>query len=416
MEEQCALINKLLEVNKIEQNKNLQSNPSFFNVLGRSYDEDLISRMLAYILKNDKNLVWELLEYWRLLSNIGSADKAICPKDFQIKSVECEKSMLNGRADIFVLATDIKLTYTLTIENKIYSWEHDGQTQTYYDFVSKNYSSCQNEYYQNAFLFLKPSFNASPVSCEQFKIICYNDLLKRISETNDYRINDLKKHIKEYLTLGDIKLTDVDRCVLDNLPELRSILNSTESKLVSFKRQLFNELCCDNAIKGLVYNPYVWKTKNKQDRDIYWNDFKDSKNLVVEIADNETSFRIYKANEWYCDKDENGYYFYAELKFDENNPKKILFQEVVKRYGNRADLSIVTKFMENGDFGINTENRAGWWDGQYYVFISKKFETDFEVLSNEWQEELSLFAKKTLNEYIAEMTIIFGKFKEWMNT
>ena len=201
-----TLIKKLLEINTIEQNKKLQSNPSFFEILGRAYDEDLISRMLAYVLKNDKNFVWKLFVFCETFTS------SICPTNFDVKTVECEKSMLNGRADIFVVATYNNEIYTLTIENKIYMQEHDKQTQTYYDFVSRN-----NKGGHNAYLFLKPYFNPSPISCKEFKLIYYSNLIGMISETDDYRINDFKRHIEEFLTMKEIKFTEVDNKVLRNL-------------------------------------------------------------------------------------------------------------------------------------------------------------------------------------------------------
>ena len=397
-----TLIKKLIEINTIKQNKILQSNPSFLEILGRGYDEDLISRMLAYVLKNDKNFVWRLFVYYKTFTS------NICPTNFEVKTVECEKSMLNGRADVFVVATFNNEIYTLTIENKIYTWEHNEQTQTYYDFVSRN-----NKDGHNAYLFLKPYFNPSPVSCKEFKNIYYSNLIGMISETDDYRINDFKRHIEEFLTMKDIKFTEVDKEVLKNLTELREILNSTEDKLSTFKRLLFDKLCRNNAIVGLNYNPNDYKEKNKSDREIYWNTFYDNNELVVEIADNDTSFRIYKAKEWYKSTgiNEDCYYFYVELKFDENNPQKILFQEVVKRYG-KSDKNVVTEFIKSTNFG-NIKNPKLKDVRQWFVFSAKEFESNHEPLSKEWQDDLVNVARQTLSDCIVEMDFIFNEFTEW---
>lgn len=399
-----TLLKELLEIDTIEQNKKLRSDSSLFEILGKVYDENLSSRMLAYVLKNDKSFVWKLFVFY------GTFPAGSCPTDFEVKTVECEKSMWNGRADIFVVATLNQEIYTLTIENKIYASEHGEQTQTYYEFVSRNHKDGRN-----AYLFLKPYFNPSPASCKEFTPIYYSDLIEMISETDDYRIKDFKRHVERFLTMKDIQFTEVDKAVLRNLTELRGILNSTEEKLATFKLQLFDALCRNQAIAGLEYNPNVHKAKSKSDKEVYWESFKDNKDFVVEIADNDTSFRIYRADEWYqynsTNLNEAGYYFYVELKFDENNPHKILFQGVVNRYG-KVDKNIVTKFVKETDFG-NLKNPALKDEGHWFIFSAKEFQSSYEVLSKEWQEELFHVASQTLSEYLVEMDGIFTRFQEW---
>lgn len=149
------LIAYLLNIWQSMQNEELQENTTFFEILGRAYDEDLISRMLAYAFKNDELLLKNVLEFY------FGEDLNLCTVD----SVECEKAMLGGRTDIFITAHNSKGTaFTVTVENKIYSWEHNEQTNTYYDFVEKQFSDSRN-----AYIFLKPVFNASPCSCRHLK-------------------------------------------------------------------------------------------------------------------------------------------------------------------------------------------------------------------------------------------------------
>ena len=197
---------------------------------------------------------------------------------------------------------------------------------------------------------------------------------------------------------------------------MREILNSTEDKLSAYKQQLFDALCRNNAIDGLDYNPNDYKEKNKIDRDIYWETFRNNNKLAVEIADNDTSFRIYRANKWYksADINEDGYYFYVELKFDENNPQKVLFQEVANRYG-KSDKNIVTKFIKCTNFD-NLKNSKLKDVGRWFVFSAKEFESRHEILSKEWQEELFSTARQTLSEFIVEMDSIYNKFNEWCKT
>ncbi len=58
------LIAYLLNIWQSMQNEELQENTTFFEILGRAYDEDLISRMLAYAFKNDELLLKYVLEFY----------------------------------------------------------------------------------------------------------------------------------------------------------------------------------------------------------------------------------------------------------------------------------------------------------------------------------------------------------------
>lgn len=111
----------------VETNKN--EKPTFLSVLGRKYDEDLISRVLVYIMNQDSYFVNALLQKYSNDTNSFNIDKCEI-------NVYPEKSMGKGRADIFAVIKDgKKVIATITVENKIYSCEHDDQTQTYYDWV-----------------------------------------------------------------------------------------------------------------------------------------------------------------------------------------------------------------------------------------------------------------------------------------
>ena len=53
-------IDSLLNQYEAEQSRALQRDSTVFEILGRTYDEDLISRMLAYTLKKDNGFVCQI--------------------------------------------------------------------------------------------------------------------------------------------------------------------------------------------------------------------------------------------------------------------------------------------------------------------------------------------------------------------
>lgn len=125
-----ALLNEILSLYR--NNGAKRDKPTFFEIIGRTYDEDLISKMLAYILENDKLFVSRLLNFY--FNN--KKGKTVEVENLIILSVKCEKKMSAGRADIFVEATDGGKKYVITIENKIRAGihgtaENEEQTDTY---------------------------------------------------------------------------------------------------------------------------------------------------------------------------------------------------------------------------------------------------------------------------------------------
>lgn len=55
------MLNKLAEMKLSETEDN---QPTFFSVIGRENDEDLISRVVAYVLESDTELVRKLIEHY----------------------------------------------------------------------------------------------------------------------------------------------------------------------------------------------------------------------------------------------------------------------------------------------------------------------------------------------------------------
>lgn len=382
------LIDKLLEEYEEEQNNSLQKSPTFFEILGRTYDEDLISRFVAYVLKKDEGLFRKILSL--------ACDREIPP--CRLVNIECEKSMCGGRADIFAQAQDIDgKNYTLTIENKIFSLEHDDQTETYFKFVNSqsNYICCEN-----VFIYLKPDFNISLPVCKHFKVLTYSGLLSMISATEDALISDFARHIKSNLTSQEVKLMDTDTLVLKNYGKLKEIMNSAESKFGAVKQQVVVDLFTNNNIDGLDYNPY--ENHYKTWDDIFAGD------LVIEVANAASCFRVYRKDKWYSDNADlkNKFYFFVELKFNGNDPNDISVLNIIKRYGRTPQESIIYKFLSEN--GIYSEGSA------WCVLSTKPIDlSEYDILSEEWRNALKTKAASIIKESIDEMDGIFEQFENW---
>ena len=88
----------------------LNENASFLEVIRKTYEETFISRMLAYTLEKDEELVGKFIEF--------AGEHSSCIVN---KTVRCEKVVPGGRIDIFVEAQDSSgKRYTITIENNTF--------------------------------------------------------------------------------------------------------------------------------------------------------------------------------------------------------------------------------------------------------------------------------------------------------
>ena len=360
--------------------------PTVLEILNRQYDEDLISRLLRYALHADRGLVGRLLAY---------AQGADLITEVELVSAECEKAMSGGRADLFVTARDGEgKNYVLIIENKTISWEHGAQTQYYFDFVQRQSAFRR---YEKAFLFLKPDFNRSPVVCKAFRVLPYSGLLERMSEET-FLLRDLKRHLKKYLTNQEV-LMETDQIVLENYGKLKAMLSRVDLMLNNFRRDFISDLFTGGKIKQLDCDPFE---KHKKEGGADWS------------AEAEgSSYRIFRKKWWSEDKSQHEkkdkYFFYAEILFDDQDPRKIRFQAVVKSYGTTPSERIAEKFLASRHF-----QWQGNAEGRWYVFDSELFQSGHAVLSEEWKAELRARALEVLPAYLDELDEIFADFEDFL--
>lgn len=385
-------IDNLLNQYETDQSRALQHDSTVFEILGRTYDEDLISRMLAYTLKKERGFVC------KILSHCLNRQIASC----HIINVECEKSMFGGRADIFLEAEcESGERFALTIENKIYSREHDDQTETYYKYVS-NQSRYRN--YEKVYVYLKPDFNSSLPACKNFHVLTYNQLLNLMASPSDAIICDFMKHIKNNLITKEIELMDTDTRVLENYSKLKQIIKNAESKFEEVKRQIVADIFTNNRIQGIDYDP---NENHNKDRGTIKKG-----TLVIEVANFGSCYRVYRKDLWchHTDDLRNNYFFFVELKFSDNDPTRILVQKLIKRYGQKAQESIIYKFLDDNKDIINNGNTWGVVETEKFIDLS-----EYSILSAEWKNALKEKAKKLITEAIDEMDKIFGRFESWKN-
>lgn len=359
----------------VEINKNEFS--TFLSVIGRKHDEDLISRVLVYIMKKDACFVNMLLQKY-------TGDEGIKDIDACEIGVYPEKSMGKGRADIFaVVRRGNDIVATITVENKIYSYEHDDQTQTYYDWVKR-----QKEYKKadiNAFFYLRPSFNHSESVCTEYVNITYSDIKNCITKS-DYIIDDFKKHIEYYLEGETMELSDRQIDIINNYSKLNGVIREAINIYASNKNEMVDEIIMQLKKKDI---------DNKLKFEKYTN------------ATGISSVHFYK-DVGYKEKE---YYFYSEIRFDDEKLDDIRFRNVIKVYPRMSTKKDAEDFLKSDFVSVNEILGQYSIVGDYYAFQS-----EHTITSKEWCEDFVKDAVVKLSLLIEECDRLIKTFLDFIET
>ena len=144
------------------------------DIIRKPYEELFVSRILAYLFNPKSNgddpiFLNEFLEKINVNQRVGSNDKV---------KIYLEKYAYGKRIDILI---EVVGKFVITIENKINSFEHDNQTDYYYDFCEKYYA----KYDLKKYVFLKPHYNRIKPINENFDIVTYDDIIEILKTTEN---------------------------------------------------------------------------------------------------------------------------------------------------------------------------------------------------------------------------------------
>lgn len=336
--------NKLLE-----NQKNIEDNsPSFLEVIGRYYDENIISRYLLYIFTHNIDLLNQILRscYQDSFTNIDSI--SFSTNEYVISE--------SRRIDILIEGIDIDASKVLiVIENKINSSEHSNQCREYFNDCNIIYKE-----YKQYYLFLYPDYNLfiKELSDSHFKKITYSKLLE----------------------------------LIDSL-ENKTIYENDFIKLIS--NQLRSRPM--DELKTFLVNHYyqIQGNMNSIDKDIdnIFNEFKDqfiklNKGFLAEYADSHRTLRFYKEdpkwwNGWKVSNEER-IYFYIELKCEGN--LDFYLQRTLKVYSKNPNTRINRYILDIISSGTKLVSKR--YMDTFKIFERIKIDSSYQVLSNNWKQDL----------------------------
>lgn len=327
----------------------------FLNIIGKSYDECIISKLVLYSL-NNPDILGELIKVKNIESIIDSGTELVINDESRI-DIYFEGQFDNGQK------------FFIIIENKINSPVHDGQCKRYYDWAKSVYKN------HSVYCFLlKPSYNLTNTDDEHFEIITYDLLYEIIDGIDDSYVNELRKEIKNCLMKTNYD--ELDRFFINNLQEISSKAS------------------------------FLWKEINNYFDSFTKNFNKDGKyNFDNTFAKENIYIRLYdKVEKWwsgYIGIDDQ-YYFYLELHVP-MDLKKITINQIIKRYSNNPKTKLNT-FMENVLYKELVFN-------QYFIVGLETFvpSSESNLFSNEWKHEFESWfthnikkADKNLRELAAQ--------------
>ncbi len=363
--------------------------PTFLSVIGRRYDEDLISRVLAYCLSADTGLLKNLIQHY-----ICSHTHAEPPPDLSVLrevSVHPEKIMGPGRADIFVTLVDAsKRPITVTIENKIFSWEHSTgikpQTQVYRDWVTRAYPDAFH-----TFFYLRPDYNLSVAACEDYLNITYAQLAALMENSDDTIARDLLDHITQYLRGDNIMFNDTDRLLLNHYKLLEEKKKEATNKLLAYQELLIRRV---EERMGVPIAP--WQEDTAPAEALL--------SEVIHFGAGIGSYRLYRPA-WYRAE---AYYFYVEIKFEDGCPDKVSYQCTVRDDEKGRQEHNLSRF-----FDTLPEARVQQ-DGKYNV-MRQTLLYDRQWGTDEWEERFVQQSVEHLTRYIGLMDELFAEYCQFDN-
>lgn len=362
----------------------IQKPQTFLSTIGKSYHETYLSKILLYVLTQQKCLLARLINNYAQKQNAQKQKWEnwvdVVEDKLEVVRACTEMSMNGGRADVFLELKYNNDRITFTVENKCYAAEHNtgddiSQTQTYADYINTAYAGSKNVFY-----YLKPEFNPSQATCKDFITITYSELNNYIDVSKDYLINDFKIHIGEFLVMN---FNDIEKTYLQNNKTIKDFIIGAEKKRNDF---------IGNVIESFMQ--YMQDPKNE---------FKKSFGEVeFEIVDNKTVLKVYH-KDWKTDD----YHFYSEIKFEGGSLTNVICQNTA--YANKKAVGILHEYMQkkkNKDYHCNYE--------QWYIFEGlEHFSSSEDFLSDNWIEKLKSWAAEKMPKYYGNMSIRVNEFLEW---
>ena len=334
---------------------------TFLDVINKTHDENIVSNWLSFIFNPDENGIGNKpIEL--LLNSVGCEYEL---ENDNFKEIHREETTDNGRKRMDIVIKYSKLW--IIIENKIDSFEHDKQTEKYFNYIEEKRKNERKKRIRAEYIYLRPDWNQPddenvPAKKfngkEGFRNLFYSELIKQLKKinTSDYKESEKFEYLKEFIKVGEkyymgkeIKITDDiaiyikhKKNITDIQKKYNEINNNIREKL---ENRLKNQFEKDNNYFVNRAGPYYQIVKNN---------WKNINNIHYEIL-------YYGFPSLLGEKNAKiNYDIHIEGKAVSNeNIEKIIIPQMKEKYGIKPDptrsKSIWFKLSNNDDV-YNFEN------------------------------------------------------------
>ncbi len=276
------------------------------DILNKShYDENFISDWLAFIFNPEINGMGNK-PICSLINSLDISKSNVQNEDIKIgwsNDIKEFKDTVNEQKFIGIerekviddnKRIDVLIKYSNTwiiIENKINSKENGTQTRNYYRYIMKKKKETEKELTSGKinviFIYLKPNYNKSEPSDENFIPLTYSQLFMQICKINEYDYNEkemykykyleeLERMMKNYMKEEEFDLNNIAiKTYINYSKEIASIEEQYSNnnkilvqKIVTEIENLFNkdnryEINKKNNDTLIQIGRITWKNENK---------------------------------------------------------------------------------------------------------------------------------------------------------
>lgn len=357
--------------NKIEKKEEVDINKNIFCILGVQDFEIRHSNFLAWLLRTNKQFLFEFLTNKNILNINKEKAKNIC-NSHNIVYREYKQDTFGRSIDIVIECKDEKVV--IVIENKIYAEEGKNQLSDYYLFVEQN-----KEYinYEKKYIYLTLNGN-EPISKEDRKnyiSVSYNQILDILTKIHKKGENKQKQYkdilIEDYIDI----LKDKTVKVMDRVSEYYKLFNKYKEIMVEMNNYIPNIEKRAQIEKEIIKNYCNIELKSEKANTFVSFLNNDIQNMCVKNNLPKTFFEFGISNDPY-----NAMSFYFKVERDKNQ-KYIDFCKKFREKFNRTDKS------KNGDFVTLYEER---------MIVSNK--TSGFLKETEFQEQIKIVIENLFND------------------
>ena len=388
---------ELLELKKVLKNiKNKKQKISFLDVISKTYDENIVSNWLSFIFDVDNNGIGN--KPIDVLLNAVNYNKNVEFGEF--KGIWREESTNdNKRMDLVIRYANI----WIVIENKIYSSEHNKQTEKYFNYIEEERNKEKKEkkeYVKDVvYIYLRPDWN-NPDKTDipykkykgnkdnGFRNLYYSELINGFKNIKESEYIEKEKYIylKNFIENGEkyymgkeIEITDNIRTYIECMKEIQVIKNDYED----LRKNILNKLV--GCLKEEFEEEYY--INNSSDRAGYiqiankkWNSGKNTrKGIHYEVFIEEASN--------FLGKKEVVVDFDIHLEGDVKKEKKIIIYNKYKE--NNKVKSVIKNPNKNIDLWFRLDNpKFDFSNDDSIIFSVKEIVKKMKDIDKDWCREI----------------------------